>query len=144
LDEDERQMMKDGAGIHGPAIPGTYLPVANKQNDYLIDRKAQKDNRAYSGIFGLAIQDSSLQESMDPIQDREIETLVSTDAAIVKVRNLLHAAAKNLEDGVPPPALDTDSQCVRSAAVLIERNKNVEEWAREFLRATPQTPVYSM
>ena len=57
LDEDERQMMKDGAGIHGPAIPGTYLSVANKQNDYLIDRKAQKDNRAYSGIFGLAIQD---------------------------------------------------------------------------------------
>ena len=32
---------------------------------------------------------------MDPIQDREIETLVSTDAAIIKVRNLLHAAAKN-------------------------------------------------
>ena len=141
---DERAWMIEGAGIHGPAIPGTYFPVANKQNNYLIDRKAQKENRAYSGVFNLAIQDASLQESMGPIQDRSIETLVGTDAAIIKVRDLLHSACKNLENGTVPPALDAKSQRVRSASVLIKKEKNVEEWARESLGATPDIPVYSL
>jgi nitrite reductase/ring-hydroxylating ferredoxin subunit len=144
LAEDERSMMKEGAGIHGPAIPGTYLPVANKRNDYLIDRKAQKENRAYSGIFGLAIQDSSLQESMGPIQDHDIETLVGTDAAIIKVRDILYDAAINLQKGAVPPAHDTKSQSVRSASALIDKNKNIVEWAHESLHATPETPVYSL
>ena len=109
LAEDERSMMKEGAGIHGPAIPGTYLPVANKGNDYLIDRKAQKENRAYSGIFETRDSDSSLQESMGPIQDHDIETLVGTDVAIIKVRDVLYDAAINVQKGAVPPALDTKS-----------------------------------
>jgi phthalate 4,5-dioxygenase len=143
LDDDERQAMRDGAGIHGQAIPGTYFPVANKRNNYLIDRKAQKENRAYSGVFGIGIQDASLQESMGPIQKRDIETLVGTDAAIIKVRELLHEAAM-MQETKTPPALSTDAQRVRSASVLIEKEKNVEEWARGALHATPETPVYSL
>jgi phthalate 4,5-dioxygenase oxygenase subunit len=143
LTDEERQMMCDGAGIHGKAIPGTYLPVANKRNDYLIDREAQKENRAFSGVFGLAIQDASLQESMGTIQDRSIETLVGTDRAIIQVRELLYEAAMAL-DVKDPPALATESQRVRSASVLVERDKNIEEWSREMLHGTPDTPVYSL
>jgi len=140
----ERKWMEEGAGIHGKAIAGTYMPVANKGNDYLIDRKAQRENRAYSGVFGLAIQDSSLQESMGAIQDRSIETLVGTDAAIARTRSMLLQALKDLEDGLTPPALDTRSQRVRSASVLIDKNKNVEEWALQALEARKENPVYSL
>src|SRR3954466_14745004 len=47
LTREERDAMVAGKGIHVPAIPGTFRPVANKDNDYLMDRKAQKDGRSF-------------------------------------------------------------------------------------------------
>ena len=85
--------MEEGKGIHCAYEPGTFRPLANKDNDYLIDRRAQKEKRAYSGVFGFAIQDASLQESMGPIQDHESEKLLPTDRAIVMARRLLYDAA---------------------------------------------------
>jgi hypothetical protein len=55
---------------------------------------------------GFSIQDASLQESMGPIQDHSREHLVPTDKAIVMARRSLAAAARNLEQGIEPPALD--------------------------------------
>ena len=59
--------MQTGGGVHAELIPGTFRPVANRDNDYLMDRAAQKAGHYYSGIKGIAIQDASLQESMGPI-----------------------------------------------------------------------------
>ncbi len=33
--------MKAGKGVHCKYVPGTYRPLANKDNDYLMDREAQ-------------------------------------------------------------------------------------------------------
>jgi hypothetical protein len=74
-------------------VPGTYRPLANKDNDYLIDRAAQKRGDSYSGVEGIAIQDGSLQESMGPIVDRTKESLVSTDNGIIMARHRLMRAA---------------------------------------------------
>ena len=60
----EFQAMRDGKGIHVRYVPGTFRPLANKDNDYLIDRAAQKAGRTFSGIEGIGMQDASLQESM--------------------------------------------------------------------------------
>ena len=49
-------------------MPGTFRPLQNKDNDYLIDREAQKAGKTYSGVEGIAMQDASLQESMGPIR----------------------------------------------------------------------------
>ncbi len=38
LTKTEVDAMKDGAGVHCKYVPGTYRPLANKDNDYLIDR----------------------------------------------------------------------------------------------------------
>ena len=89
--------MEEGKGIHCEYEPGTFRPKANKDNDYLIDRRAQKEKRAYSGIFGFAIQDASLQESMGPIQNHENEKLLPTDRAIVMARRMLYEAATAME-----------------------------------------------
>src|SRR5262245_63923079 len=49
LTTEERHHMQEGKGIHCPYEPGTFRPLANKDHDYLIDRRAQKEKRAYSG-----------------------------------------------------------------------------------------------
>lgn len=140
----ERAEMEAGKGIHVAYIPGSFRPVANKDNDYLIDRAAQKDRRSYSGVIGLSMQDASLQESMGPIQDRSTETLVNTDRAIVLARRLLYRTASEAAAGSAMPGLDPATQRVRAASVLLDKTVDVEDWARAALRAESATPLYSL
>ena len=118
LTELELAAMNSGQGMYGELIPGTYRAVANKDNDYLIDRAGQKTGRYYSGVKGIAMQDASLQESMGPIADRATENLTVTDKGIVMARRRLMAAAQALQKGVPPPALDPVTHRVRSASFV--------------------------
>jgi phenylpropionate dioxygenase-like ring-hydroxylating dioxygenase large terminal subunit len=130
----EREAMRQGKGIHVLNQPGTYRPVANKDNDYLIDRAAQLRGDTYSGVEGIAMQDASLQESMGPIVDRTKENLVSTDNGIIMARHRLIRAAKALmEKGITPPGVDLAHQRVRSASVILPPNRPFEEAARDAL-----------
>lgn len=138
LTPEERQAMKDGHGIHVAYIPGTYRPAANKDNDYLIDRAAQRRGETYSGVHGIAMQDASLQESMGPIVDRTKENLVSTDNGIIMARHRLMRAARALaEKGVLPPGRDPAHQRVRSAAVVLPPDQAFGEAAKEDLSVRP-------
>jgi phenylpropionate dioxygenase-like ring-hydroxylating dioxygenase large terminal subunit len=144
LSEEERQQLEQGMGIHCEYEPVTFRPKANKDNDYLMDRQAQKDKRAYSGVFGFAMQDASLQESMGPIQDHEAERLLPTDKAIVMARRMLHEAVLGLEQGIEPPALNVSAQHVRAAGVLLDRSADPVEWAKEHLGDSRNQPLYSI
>ncbi|MFZ9502287.1 MAG: Rieske 2Fe-2S domain-containing protein, partial [Beijerinckiaceae bacterium] len=105
LTDDEVSHMKAGKGVHCKYVPGTYVPLANKSNDYLMDREAQRAGTTYSGVEGIAIQDASLQESMGPIVDRTKENLVGCDNGVIMMRHKIMRAAKALrEKGVLPPA----------------------------------------
>ncbi|MFL9962469.1 Rieske 2Fe-2S domain-containing protein [Paraburkholderia sediminicola] len=132
----EVDAMKAGNGIHVRYVPGTYRPLQNKENDYLIDRAAQKAGTSYSGVEGIGMQDASLQESMGPIQDRTRENLVSTDNGIIMVRHRLMKAARALaEKGVQPPGRDPQSQQVRSVAIVLRRDLPFKEGAKDALHA---------
>jgi hypothetical protein len=136
ITNDERQAMRDGKGVHCEYVPGTYRPKANKENDYLMDREAQKKGRTYSGIEGIAIQDGSLQESMGAIIDRTKENLVSTDKGIVMARHrLMRAAMELVENGIAPPGVDVAHQKVRSASVILPPDKPYKDAAADALRA---------
>ena len=138
LTVEEVQAMKDGKGIHTRYLPGTYRPLQNKENDYLMDRAAQKANTTYSGIEGIAMQDASLQESMGPIQDRTRENLVSTDNGIIMARQRLMKAAKALaEKGEAPPGTEPHTQRVRSVAVVLSADQAFKDAAQDALRAEP-------
>ena len=138
LTHEERRAMENGDGIHCEYVPGTYIPRANKSNDYLMDREAQKAGITYSGVRGIAVQDSSLQESMGPICDRTREKLAPTDRGIMLARRKLLEAIKELqEEGTAPPGVDPDTHKVRSAAVLLPRGEPYHEAAQEQLRAAP-------
>jgi phthalate 4,5-dioxygenase len=145
LTDAERQAMREGHGVHSENIPGTYRPTANRDNDYLMDREAQRRNDHYSGVRGIAIQDSSLQESMGPIVDRTKERLVATDSGIIKARQKLRKAAIALaEEGVAPPGIDPAHQQVRSVAIVLPQDASFLESTAEAAkvrRGTPQTSV---
>ena len=139
LNELELDVMHKGGSLHVQQIPGTFRPVANRDNDYLMDRTAQEAGTAYSGVKGIALQDASLQESMGPISDRSRENLVMTDRAIGMARRQLRKAALDLENGKRPPGLDTDSQAVRSASFLLPRDMAFDQAPDEPMKVKKNT-----
>jgi hypothetical protein len=145
LTAEERTAMQDGYGIHCKYIPGTFIPLANKSNDYLMDRAAQKAGALYSGVESIAIQDASLQESMGPICDRTNEKLGSTDKGIMMARRKLFAAIKALEEhNELPPGVDPETHKVRSAAVLLPAELPYEDGASDALRVADGQPHASV
>ena len=158
LTEQERWSMQQGKGIHCEYVPGTYVPKANRGNNYLMDREAQKNGSTYSGVEGIAIQDSSLQESMAGIDpktgrrvawggtcDRAKEMLAPTDRGIMLARRKLFAAMEALQTkGEIPPGVDPESHKVRSASVLLKRDLAYNDAAKDALRAKPGEPHASV
>jgi phthalate 4,5-dioxygenase oxygenase subunit len=138
LTQAEVAAMRNGKGIHVKCMPGTFRPMANKDNDYLIDRAAQKAGKTFNGVAGIAMQDASLQESMGPIVDRSKENLVSTDNGIIMTRHRLLRAIKNLVDNdVTPPGVDIAHQHVRSASIVLSPDQSFKSAARDALLIRP-------
>ena len=104
LSEAELHEDKYGGFLFPHLIPGTFTPVANKSNDYLIDRVMQK-NFSYSGIKSFPIQDLALiEDQWGPVSPRTEEHLVSADSAIIRVRQSILKAARELMEGTEPAA----------------------------------------
>lgn len=91
----------------GEASPiDTFLPKANIDNDYLLDRSLQ-DGFNFTGIWGANEQDRALQESMGMVPgrrlvDRSREHLVGSDEAIGRMRRRLLQMARALAEGREP------------------------------------------
>jgi phthalate 4,5-dioxygenase oxygenase subunit len=100
--EEQLSEYKNGAYSHPEVAPGTWMPKANLQNDYLIDRVAQK-YFSYTGIKTFPLQDIALIEAQwGPIAERQYEHLVSSDYMIIHVRQRLLRAAKEFMQGKEP------------------------------------------
>jgi phthalate 4,5-dioxygenase oxygenase subunit len=113
----------------GPAEVGRNGIIPRRytaENDYGIDRAEQR-NATYSGVREFISQDFMVTESMGPIYDRTQERLGTSDKAIIRMRRLLLAAAKNVADGGDPPAVspDLDFRSIRSAEKILEEG---EDW----------------
>jgi phthalate 4,5-dioxygenase oxygenase subunit len=134
LTEHELTTMRNGGGIHVKLIPGTFRPVVNKDNDYLIDRAAQKGNKTYCGVAGIAMQDAAIQESMGPIQDRSKENLTSTDNGVIMARIRLRKAALIAQQGQAPDGLAPATHAVRSASIVLPMSASFHEAAAESLK----------
>jgi len=123
----ETQAAEQGRGVHVPLVPGTFLPIANRRNDYLIDRSAQKAKCTFSGVRGVGVHDAAIQESMGAIANRPAEHLVATDKGIVMTRRCLLDAAASLAGGEAPPGLDPAAQRVCAMSRVTPRAMPVEE-----------------
>ena len=96
----------------------SWIPDANKENDYLIDRDIQKHGN-FTGIWGLNEQDRSIQESMKPVVDRSREHLGTADVAVIAARRLLIRMARNLQQGIEPECLrNVDAYRLRAIDIV--------------------------
>jgi phenylpropionate dioxygenase-like ring-hydroxylating dioxygenase large terminal subunit len=107
--------------------PKTWFPLANKDNDYLINRDVQRTG-TFTGIPGIGEQDLAVTESMGPIYDRSQEHLGTTDLAIIAARRRLLEAARQLQHGVEPySAQHPDVYAVRPTAAVLKRDVAFDE-----------------
>lgn len=134
LTDHENHVMRNGGGIHVSLVPGTFRPVINKDNDYLMDRAAQKANQTYCGVKTIAMQDAAIQESMGPIQDRSKENLTSTDNGVIMARIRLRKAAQAAQQGQEPDGLAPETHAVRSASIVLPESASFHEAAAEALK----------
>ena len=127
ITKDERAKFdKGGYGQFAELGPG-YVPLRNRSNDYLIDREAQK-NLSFTGIRGIAEQDTMAQESQGLIADRTREHLTATDVAVVHFRRLMLREAKALRDGKEPAAAGRhESYCLRSGGAVLSSGLSFEQ-----------------
>jgi hypothetical protein len=121
LTETERQRLRAGQSVHA-AVDERWVPLRNRDNDYLIDRVDQK-LRTFTGIRGISEQDACIQDSQGFIADRAREHLGPTDAAIIHFRRLMLGAARDLRGGIEPAAArNAAAYSVRSGSALADRS----------------------
>ena len=110
--------------------------MANPDNDYLIDREAQR-TISYTGIAGVFPQDSAVTVSMGEISDRTLEHLAPSDRMIVITRRRLLEAARALRDHKAVPPLVDDpgiSSEIRSGDLIAPEGQPWLEAYDETLR----------
>jgi phthalate 4,5-dioxygenase len=118
-------------------------------NDYMIDRQAQRSMQSYTGIPGIRQQDMAVTESMGPIYKRWQEHLGTTDALIIRTRRRMMDAARALEEhGTVPPGVDNpEVYRQRSGGVILPRDVNWWDGTHELRTAFtaqvdhPATPI---
>ena len=100
--EKQKEVDRYGNFTYPEQIPGTFMAVENKDNDYLVDRILQK-NYSYTGIKSFPIQDLALVEDQwGSRADRSLEHLVTSDEPLMRVRRRLLKAAMELQEGQEP------------------------------------------
>ncbi|MFN0094195.1 MAG: Rieske 2Fe-2S domain-containing protein [Dehalococcoidia bacterium] len=101
ITDTERALMGGGFGIHSE-VDANWRPLRNRDNDYLIDRQAQRTT-SFTGVRGISEQDAYIQDSQGAIVDRTKEHLGTTDIAIIEWRKLMLKLARDLREGDEPP-----------------------------------------
>ena len=120
LTDQERKQYEKGSGIFA-AVDENYIPLRNRENDYLIDRDRQK-NLNFTGIEGISEQDAAIADSQGLIADRTKELLGQTDLGIVRFRQIMLEAASDLEKGQSPLGLDSpEAYYVRSGDAMSKK-----------------------
>jgi phthalate 4,5-dioxygenase len=135
LSAKDRDEIANETFVHAAVEPVTFRPLRNRDNDYGIDRELQRTS-TMTGIHGFAAQDQALQESMGPVVDRTRERLGTSDTAIIAMRRVLLAEIRALSEGHEPEAPHHgDAYWVRSCSLLLSREVDFYEGARELLKA---------
>ncbi|HYF17818.1 MAG TPA: Rieske 2Fe-2S domain-containing protein [Ramlibacter sp.] len=122
---------------------GRWRPQARAENDYEIDRDAQRRNEIYTGIRMVFMQDQAVTESMGPITDHSLEHLVPSDQMVVRTRRRVLGAALALRDeGKLPPGLEDPEVMweARSGSFHTPPDVDWQQAYREQLAAATRVP----
>jgi hypothetical protein len=125
FDERAEAQFRSGRAFPPELIPGTYRPLRNRENEYLLDRELQRTS-TYTGIYGINDQDRAIQEAMGAIFDRTTEHLGTSDLAVISARLRLLQAVRDLQKGIEPYAA-SHGDCYRVRALdVISRDETLD------------------
>ena len=126
LTEEERSSYANGGAVY-PVMDANWVPLRNRSNEYLLDRKRQKFEN-FTGIEGISEQDACIQDSQGRVADRTRELLGPTDAGIVQFRRMMLDAAKALQQSQrPPAATQPEAYRVRAGGAVAPASLSFEE-----------------
>jgi hypothetical protein len=136
LNEDDIRTIETWTGAYAEVDPNTFEPVANRQNDYLLNREKQR-NENFTGMRGIREEDIAIQEDQyGPIADRTKEHLGSSDAGIIALRRRLLKSVRDLQAGREPLEPDCGATYrVHPTASLVHRAISFEEVTRSAIPA---------
>ena len=131
------------SGVNFPAvIPGTFTPAERPDNNFLIDREAQR-TVSYTGIKSIPAQDWAVQGYQGGvIADRPLEHLVSADQAIISMRQRVLKALERMKQGQEPlePAY-TGQAPIRPVDIMLREGVSVWDGAASYLHGQAWSPV---
>jgi phthalate 4,5-dioxygenase oxygenase subunit len=107
----------------GDDLDENYWSLRTPANRFKQDRSAMK-NGSFTGVRGIANQDSMMWISMGAISDRSQERLGTSDIAVTQFRRVMIEAIKSFSNG--NPAIGTAQphlphRCIRSFEGVIEK-----------------------
>jgi nitrite reductase/ring-hydroxylating ferredoxin subunit len=130
LTHEERERLAAGSGIFAE-VDENYLPIRNRDNDYLIDREVQKRSN-FTGITGISEQDAAIADSQGLIADRTNELLGQTDLGVVRFRQMMLNAADQVRAGeLPHGANSPDAYLVRSGDMMSDCGADLGQLVKE-------------
>lgn len=152
-----RPPLKSGKALGGETMEFPYAPnttdwlgrwrvSATAENDWLIDREAQRNGEIYTGITNIHLQDQAVTESMGPITDHTLEHLCPSDLMIARTRRRLLQAAQAFAEGRQPapgvmnPEIFRDS---RSGFFTTSEDAPWQQLYAEKLREAVRIPLRS-
>jgi phenylpropionate dioxygenase-like ring-hydroxylating dioxygenase large terminal subunit len=148
LAEAERAVLRSGATAHvgvdlflppTPAPGGRWRATAHRDNDFLLDRQAQR-TESFSGLPGNWGQDGGIIASMGETFDRSQEHLGTSDTGVIRVRELLLRSARALRDrGTMPPGVSAP-ESYRVRAVSLELPHDAPWVAHVHEQTAPPVP----
>jgi phenylpropionate dioxygenase-like ring-hydroxylating dioxygenase large terminal subunit len=138
MSQEDIRIIESWAGAYAEVDPNTFEPIANRANNYLLDREKQRSEN-FTGMRGIREEDIAVQEDQygGPVADRTKEHLGTSDAGIIALRRRLLNAARNFQRGQEP----AEPHCggayrVHPIAELAHRNVPFEEMAHSAVRAS--------
>lgn len=119
LTDQERAQYAGGHGIFAE-VDDQYIPLRNRNNDYLISRERQNESN-FTGIEGISEQDAAIADSQGLIADRTKELLGQTDLGVVRFRQMMLEASDAVDAGGRPHGVDAaDAYRLRSGDAMAE------------------------
>lgn len=143
MNDDDIRTIESWAGAYAEVDPNTFEPVANRANDYLIDREKQR-NENFTGMRGIREEDIAVQEDQfgGAITDRTKEHLGTSDAGVIALRRHLLKAVRNLQNGQEPPEpRQAHAYRVHPSACLMRREISFAKVARAAMSKGIELPV---
>lgn len=132
MNEDDIRTIETWTGAYAEVDPDTFEPIANRSNDYLLDREKQRVEN-FTGMRGIREEDIAVQEDQfgSAMADRTKEHLGASDVGVISLRRRLLQAVRNLRSGKEPAEpWKTAAYRVHPMAELVPRDVPFAEVVR--------------